>query len=101
MSGVLIEVYGTSGASLWQILFETYSDVGPLIGSCTTDSTGWCTFDQLPIGTYTVAATPPPGYFALPPSLAAEVRAGQVSEVYFAILQHHGIYLPLVKKNAP
>ena len=100
MAGVLIEVYRTGGSALVRALFEPYYNPALPVAACTTNASGLCTFADLQVGTYTVAATPPSGYFFITPAFAVEVRAGEVSEVQFGVLRH-ALFMPLVKKIAP
>ena len=69
------------------------------IASCTTDGTGFCSF-ELGVGGYTVVETNPRGFTSTTSdSLAIEVREGEVTEVFFGDAADYSLYLPIIISN--
>ena len=70
--------------------------LGEPVASCTTDASGFCSFD-LAVGSYTVVETNREGYGSTTSdSIAAEVREGEVTEVFFGDVYQETLYLPLI-----
>jgi len=66
------------------------------IASCTTDGTGFCSF-ELGVGGYTVVETNARGYTSTTSdSFAIEVREGEVTELFFGDAGDYSLYLPII-----
>ena len=81
-------------------LIVVSDELGGLVGSCTTNATGLCTFPDLAPGTYMVSEINPLGYLSTTPDLLeVDVPAGQVSAVYFGDVLPFRCWLPLVQRE--
>jgi len=95
LAGALIEVYEPADGIAGRV---RPTNLGAFVASCTTDSTGMCTF-QLAVSTYTVVETNPLGYTSTTSDrFTVEVRAGEVLEVFFGDTYEHMVYLPLIMR---